>query len=174
MDRGSILHGSIHLRRKRGTRHVLAGGTVLFFDSMFGDEYPHHRQVKHLASLWQQSRLGPQILVAGGTVMHGIHLQVIRRVYQAEVMPCVSSLSSRSLATRLAQTLGLAMEVISGGRSATVPTRLGELLLQGPQLCLQSRAFCSQSTILPAELFELLDLLLQSLNGLDRLAQSLT
>jgi hypothetical protein len=104
---------------------VLAGGTVLFFDSVFGDEHPLHRQVNHLASLWQQRRLGPQILLAGCTVMHWIHLQVIRRVYQAEMMPLVSSLSSRLLATLLAQTLGLAMEVVSGGRSAAVTTILG-------------------------------------------------
>jgi hypothetical protein len=147
---------------------------VLFFDAMFGDEHPLHRQVNHLASLWQQSRVGPQIVLAGCTVMHWIHLQVIRRVYQAEVMPWVASLSSRLLATLLAQTLGLAMEVVSRGRSAAVTTRLGELLLQGPQLFLQPRSFCSESTILPAQLFELLDPLLQSLNGLDRLSQSLT
>ena len=82
--------------------------------------------------------------------MHWIHLQVIRRVYQAEMMPLVSSLSSRLLATLLAQTLGLAMEVVSGGRSAAVTTSLGELLLQGPQLFLQPRSFFSEGAILPA------------------------
>lgn len=51
LDGGSVLDGSIHTSGKGRSCHVMAGGTRLLFDPMFGDEQAFDRQVNDLASL---------------------------------------------------------------------------------------------------------------------------
>src|SRR5512135_68144 len=89
-------------------------------------------------------------------------------------MPKVPNLSSWLVATLAGQALGLPMEAVRRGRQATVMTILGQLLLQGIKWCFQPHHFFSPCCVLFWELFPILDVLLQGLNGRDCLQERIT
>ncbi|GCE15591.1 hypothetical protein KTT_54500 [Tengunoibacter tsumagoiensis] len=134
---------------------------LLLFSLMFHDPEPFRRQIDDLSAFRDPPRTGFKVLVAAGTGSNLMDQDLIGSFDLAQGMPFVPWLASGFFAALLAQRFGYPHKAIRGGRQTTVMAVFGLLPLKRLEtLLLKSN-----------DPFQILDLLLERLNGMDGLPQ---
>jgi hypothetical protein len=137
--RRAILDRRSHIKRKRGSTDLLTGGAALLFCLVFDYHDALGRQINHLSTFHLQALHFAQVLPTVQTELDWVNQHHIGRRREQQGASSMSGLSSRLLLANLAQTLGLPMKAIAGGRQVTVVAVLFELFLQGLHLLSEPR-----------------------------------
>jgi len=151
----AILHRRSHVVRESRQADLSTTGAAFLVGLMFDHQHTLGWQIDDLAPFHVQTLHLAQVSL---TVLAGVHRvqdHQIGGLRQLQGVSCMTGLSSRLLATFLAQTLGLPMKAIRGRGKVTVMAIFGELRFQRTDAFAQQRHLFSQGAILVSQLFQL-------------------
>jgi hypothetical protein len=160
----SILCWCQHVCGKRGAGYLQAAWALFLLDLVLHDPEPFDWQVNHLSALGYPSLTGEEVLMTVGTALNSMGHNLIWSLDLTQGVPLVTRLASGLFAALLAQRFGHPYKAIRGGRPATVVAVFGLLPLK------RFDAFLLKGN----HAFQVLDTLLEGLNGMDRLQQPLS